>query len=244
MRRFSLVVGLSVLAFCTVDAGEIQEQLATAAAEPAEAPSLGRFVGLWDYNEQESVNAANGRPEQAPVSATQRGVPAARGGNGGRGGGGGRGQQQRGARGVLGEAIANRNRGLTVGPTAMDLAERRDLERDLLEVPEALHIEVEADAVSFTDDLGRTLIYPTTGQSTDYQLSASRFRARTVWDGIQLRKEIEGAAGFRMTEVYFLSETGDRLFVIVRLGEPDPDPEAPPVGFNRVYDRVESRPES
>lgn len=201
---------------------------------------LSLFAGVWDYNAQESVNAANGRPEQAPLSATQRGVGSGRG-QGGR--------PQRGIRDVIAEmqqgvARGRRGGGPGVGPTSMDLAERRDLERDLLEVPEELRIEVQTDAIAFTDDLGRTLVYQTTDEPQEYQLSASRFTARTRWDGFQLRKEVEGAAGFRMTEVYFLSESGDRLFVVLRLGRPDPDPELPPVGYNRVYDRVSSTPES
>ena len=43
-----------------------------------------------------------------------------------------------------------------------------------------------------------------------------------------------------MREIYFLSEDGKRLFVIVRVGDPKgKDPEAPVVGVNRVYDRVD-----
>jgi hypothetical protein len=52
-----------------------------------------------------------------------------------------------------------------------------------------------------------------------------------------MRKSIEGIYGFRMSETYFLSPDGRRLFVMVRVGQPRRD--APQVGFNRVYDRVE-----
>ena len=56
-------------------------------------------------------------------------------------------------------------------------------------------------------------------------------------DGSHLRKEIEGAYGFRMTETYFLSADGSRMFVVVRVGLQKKD--SPIVGFDRVYDRIE-----
>src|SRR5262245_34084092 len=46
----------------------------TPQAVPAQAPDL--FAGTWDYNSNESVDAGTGRREQAPRSATQRGVGA------------------------------------------------------------------------------------------------------------------------------------------------------------------------
>ena len=68
-------------------------------------------------------------------------------------------------------------------------------------------------------------------------MSAARFDARVQWEGNQLHMQIEGVEGFKMTERFFLSRDGQRLFVIIRVGEQRKD--EPVVGVNRVYDRVE-----
>ncbi len=73
--------------------------------------------------------------------------------------------------------------------------------------------------MTFVDDLERTLSYPTDGTKQRYHLAASSFDAEVQWDGSQLRKRIQGAFGFRMTETYFLSSDGQRLFVVIRVGE-------------------------
>jgi hypothetical protein len=116
------------------------------------------------------------------------------------------------------------------------MRENRDLLRDLLEIPEALTIRVAADRVTFIDDLNRERTYPTDGSKNKYQLAASRFNAKLTWDAGQLRKEVDGGLGFKMTETYFLSADGQRLFVILRVDRSRPD--GPIVGANRVYDRV------
>jgi hypothetical protein len=103
-------------------------------------------------------------------------------------------------------------------------------------VPETLTIAVRPNEVSFTDDLSRALTYSIDGKEQRYQLGAARFDARISWVESQLRKQIEGPFGFKMTETYFLSPDARRLFVIIRVGEPERD--APIVGVNRVYDRV------
>jgi len=113
----------------------------------------------------------------------------------------------------------------------------RDLARDLLEVPERLTIAVTPTAITFTDDLDRSRTYPTDGSKHKYRIAASQFDARVVWRDSQLRKDIEGDVGFKMSEVYFLSKDASRLFVILRI--PGSRKDAPPVGADRVYDRVE-----
>ena len=123
-------------------------------------------------------------------------------------------------------------------PYGLSMIEQADLRRDLLEVPETLTIKVSPDAVSLTDDLDRERTYPTTGKKQHYQLGAANYDAKARWDGHQFYKDIEGVRGFKMHETYFLSEDGKRLFVIIRLGDPSKDKNAPIVGFNRVYDRV------
>ena len=209
-------------------------EAAPAAALPAPtSDDLERFSGIWVYNEEESLNAATGRPERSPRSATQR-APLGRGGatapsapprppvvpQPGRTG--------------LGPALT----GLSgqIGPTVAMIQENRSLARDLLEIPESLAITATPGAVTFTDDLERVRVYQTDGQRSRYQLGAARFNAAAEWNGTQFVKRIDGSDGFRMTETYFLSEDGRRLFIIVRVGSNRKN--APVMGVNRVYDRA------
>lgn len=202
------------------------------------------FVGLWDYNAEESVNAGTGRPEQSPRSATQPGGSGQRSGGGGTvrlplprpTAGGGTTTSDAWTSGVGTGRGGGGGSGGGYAPPAALMRENRDLARDLLEVPEALTIKVAADRVTFIDDLNRARTYPTDGSRNKYRLAASRFNAKLVWDGGQLRKEIDGGLGFKMTETYFLSTDGQRLFVILRVEKSRPD--GPTVGSNRVYDRV------
>jgi hypothetical protein len=112
--------------------------------------------------------------------------------------------------------------------------------RDMLEVPETLQISATADAVTFVDDLARQRTYPTDGKDREYHLSASRFDAKVTWDGPQLRREVEGGGGFKIFETYFLSDDGNRMFVVIRVKAPSRAGFV--AGFNRVYDRVRGRP--
>lgn len=229
-----------------------QAATATKASEtPVGVPTFHEIVphpidslaGQWVYNAEESINIATGRPEQSPRSATQRAPGRGRtpyaGGLPGVGPGAGR------AAGVSSsdQPPARPPSALfapgEIGPTLAMMQESRSLRRDLMEVPEALRINViEPDqAVTITDDLDRSRTYPLDGVKQKYQLGAARFSASTEWKDSQLRKNIEAADGFRMSETYFLSADGKRLFVIVRLGEPKKG--APLVGVNRVYDRVD-----
>jgi hypothetical protein len=214
--------------------GSGQQVKRTEAAAPViHTPDV--FGGVWDYNAEESVNAATGRPEQSPRSATQPGATTQRSGGGsvrlplprGMGAGGGSG----GGGGGWSEGV-----GRSYAPPAALLRENRSLSRDLLEIPEALTIRVDPDRVTFIDDLDRSRTYPTDGSRHRYQLAASRFNARMSWDDGQLRKEIDGGFGFKMTETYFLSRDAQRLFVIVRVAKTRED--GPVVGADRVYDRV------
>jgi hypothetical protein len=216
----------------------------TYAAAPMSAEALS---GVWDYNAELSVDAATGRPEQAPRSAAAR--PAAPGGAGGTtagraggvsprpptdpaGGGGGGG----GSRG--GDGFDDARRAMA----AVIAAERRTLLRDLLEIPETLTIRATTSGVTFIDDLKRERTYETDGKPRKYQISAARFEAKGIWQGAYFRKDIEGPNNFKMTETYFLSEDKRRLFVIIRIGDPK-KPETM-AGVNRVYDRIGSTPQS
>lgn len=186
---------------------------------------------MWDYNDVLSVDAATGRPEQAAPGATQRPVPRDAG-NAPRGSAPGGGRE---GGGVGGGLAGDPRRAMS----ALLAAERRTLVRDLLEVPEQLKIRATVTDVTFIDDLQRGRTYSTNGALQKYHLSAAQFDARAGWYGSTFRKDIEGPNDFKMTETYFLGEAGDRLYVIVRVGDPK-KPETL-AGVNRVYDRVGDR---
>ncbi len=215
---------------------------AATAADPA---AIAAFSGTWDYNALESVNAANGRPEQNPQGAGRRN-PAAPGqpppgsgggapgtGSGGGGGGGGAGRGGAGTPGSFG--VGGIGGGGARSGRAMAIVETREIVRDLMEVPEMLTLKVTPEALVITDDLDRERAYPVDNKKRKYQLGAAVFEARARWDGAVFKKEIEAARGFKMFETYFLSDDGNRMFVIIRLGPQTKN--APVVGVNRVYDR-------
>ena len=197
-----------------------------------------KFVGTWEYNAAESVNAANGRPERSPQSATQRrptstprppsSMPPGGGGIGYGPGGGNAG----GPLGIPGPPMGP-------GMPSLVTTALRDLARDLLEISETLTIRVTEEGVIFTDDLDRSQTYPPDGEKYRYQIGAALFDAKTIWERGQLKKAITASEGFKMSETYFLSDDAKRLFVIIRLGEQRKG--TPVVGVNRVYDRVDSR---
>jgi hypothetical protein len=225
------------MALAGVTAGAQQPQDIPTPVAAAEAAGPEAFSGLWDYNDVESVNAATGRPEQVPRSATTRtpgsmapGQVRVRNGPG-RGGDPGAGYG-----GSSSGGFSSRSYRASPGGTAYLVRKAEDFLRDLLEVPESYVIEVAPGAVTFTDDLERRRTYPTDNRERDYQLSASKFEARAWWDGPTLTKEVKGGGGYTLTETYFLSDDGDRMFVIVRLKGNRPNYVA---AFNRVYDRIE-----
>jgi hypothetical protein len=258
-----------------------------AAATTGSAATTAAFVGTWDYNPAESVNAANGRPEQnaqnrrTPPSSGQPGSGRSGGGGGGgssggggggssggggggssggggggggsSGGGGGGGSSGGGSGGGGGGAnpggmgpTGMGNPGTAGDPNAgggfpagrgrmMAMMETRELMRDLMEIPEKLTIKVASDAVTVTDDLGRERVYPTDNKKRKYQFGAAVFDARARWEGAVFKMDMEAARGFKMFQTCFLSDDGNRLFVIIRVGEQSKN--APVVGVNRVYDR-------
>ena len=212
----------------------------TAPIAAAPAPSHQSFAGEWVYNNTDSLNAANGRPEDGSTQR-QAGSTGAATGHGGPTTGAGAVAGGPGRTGAGASSSAPGPGGFGGGSVSpwmsLVLDERRDLARDLLEVPVQLKIDVSDNAITFVDHLARALTYPTTGKKQKYQLSASIFEARAYWDGLQLKKEIEGSEGFKMRETYFLSQDGKRLFVIVRVGDPH-EKDAPVIGVDRVYDRA------
>ncbi len=212
--------------------------LAVGPAQQAEAPappstsavaanrSRSDFAGAWNYNPDESVNAATNRPETARAANDRRGV--SRGpvtGGAPRGGGGFAGNPP--GRGPSGGGAGVPQDGLYAL-----YVEQRDTRRDLLEIAPTLKISVTPEAFTITDDLDRTLSFPVDGKKHKYQLGAAQFDARISWDSPRLKADIEGPDGLKVSETWFLSDDGSRLFLIIRVGEPVKG--EPPVGVNRV----------
>jgi hypothetical protein len=228
-----------------------------------------QFEGSWAYNEDESVNAYTGKPEVAPSrpGTNARSGGSGRGGSGSPPPSGGPGSSGNpggspgnpGPSGIgggnqnpptIGSAIPGMMPPMSNAPGSIDpgvwrggwaASWARSAARDLLEVPWRLTIEVTPEAVTFVDDLERSRTYLTNGKKKKYQLGAAIFNARTVWEGPRLKKDIDAASSFKMTETYFLSEDAARLFVIIRLGDPKQAnaKNAPLAGVNRVYDRAQ-----
>lgn len=231
----AIVCGGLALALIVGVSAPLAQQPTSPVAAPAGVPRPDQFVGVWDYNPDESTNAATGKPEQDPKSATQRSLAAARPSappppdNTGRG-------PTRSVGSAAGGPETDDPTGAFRGWAA---AWVRSAARDLLEVPERLKIMVSTDAITIADDLDRARTYPTDGKKRKYQLGSAVFEAKASWEGSRLRKDIEAVNQFRMTETYFVSDDGSRLFVIIRLGDPAKAKNAPAVGVNRVYDRVQ-----
>jgi len=225
--RRAIVSGAAALCAIGLSLGAQQRvpESSPGAVAPARAPAL--FAGVWDYNDEESINAGTGRREQEPLSATARSAAAARAsGRSASGASSAANDVERGGGAIRGAPSA----------TASMIQTAQSFVRDLLEVPEALHIEVAAGAVTFVDDLSRALSIPTDGRNRDYRLSASIFEAKAQWDGPQLKREISGGGGFKIFETYFLSDDAQRMYVIIRVKAPRRPGFV--AGFNRVYDRV------
>jgi hypothetical protein len=213
----------------------VRAQQAPQPATPPQASETStpeRFNGVWDYNDAESINAGTGRREQTPESATARQAANATRGTGARRGAAARGGGPDGFENVTGIY-----RGAPT-VTANLIRRAENFIRDLLEIPEALTILVDDDAVVFTDDLARRRTYPTDGKQHDYLISASKYGASAVWDDQQLKRELAGGGGYKIFETYFLSEDGDRMFVIIRVKAPGRAQFI--AGFNRVYDRIQA----
>ncbi|HEY7475438.1 MAG TPA: hypothetical protein VH679_10535 [Vicinamibacterales bacterium] len=208
---------------------------------PSDPAATAVFAGTWDYNALESVNAATGRPEQNAQNPARRnpavpgqppgGAGGTGGGTTGSGGAGGRG----GGVSPGGFGVGGFGGGGGRAGRQMAIVETREIVRDLMEVPEGLTLKVTPEGVSFTDDLQRERTFPTDNKKRKYQIGAAQFEARARWDGAVFKKEIEAARGFKMFETYFLSDDGNRMFVIIRIGPQTKN--APVVGVNRVYDR-------
>ena len=206
------------------------------------------------------TNARSGSGSSGSGGSGRQPQPGAAPGTGGNPGGGGNpgypGPTGTGSAGQNPPTVGGAVPGLMGGipnsnvPTGMDspayrggwaAAWARSAARDLLEVPWSLTIDVTQDAVTFVDDLERSRTYLTDGRKKKFQLGAAVFNAKTYWDGVRLKKDIDAAGSFKMTEVYFLSEDASRLFVIIRLGDPKQATakNAPLAGVNRVYDRAQ-----
>jgi len=236
---------------------------ATSAAQAPVRAERARFAGVWQYDEVLSLDAATGQPERPPTRERSPGLvrpgssspsgmtPDRPPGSGGSiliGPGGvgtsctncGGGSTGAGAAVTINQEAARRAANMSNGATPVTIPhidEGYSLKRDLLEISEQLVLSVTADAVIVTDDLERTRTYRTNGKGQKQQLGSSSFETKTRWEGAQLRKEISGALGFKMTEIWAVSEDGSQLLTMIRIAQARKD--AKPMGVDRVYQRVQ-----
>ena len=204
------------------------------------------LAGTWKYNPDQSVNAATGRLETARAANERRGAGAGgggapRGGPGpgggaGPGGGGFPGGPAGGVRPDPGGGGGGFGGGMPPSAALNIYQQSRDTLRDLMEIAPGLSFEVTGTSVTLTDDLDRSLTFPTDGRKQKYLLGAAMFNAKAYWEGSKLKLDIEGPNSLKLNQTLFLSEDGSRLFLIIRVGEPVKGER--PTGVNRVYDRV------
>ena len=235
---------IATVVIATALSAVVAQQGAATAPAPASPSPFGSarphtdFAGTWRYNADESINATTRRPETARAANDRRGI--SRGPGGGPGGGAGRdpggGPGGGGGRGGGGRGGAGGGGGVPQDGLYALYIEQRDTRRDLMEIAPELRLAVTPAAVTVTDDLDRALTFPVDGKKQKYQLGAAIFEAKTSWDAGQLKTNIDGPDGLKMTQTWFLNEDASRLFLIIRIGEPVKD--VPPVGVNRVYDRA------
>ena len=202
------------------------------------------LTGSWKYNPDQSVNVATGRLETARAANERRGAAAgAPRGGGGPGAGPGP---------VVSSGMPGRSPGGPGDPgggggmgfgsgmppsAALNIYQQsRDTLRDLMEIAPGLSFEVTDTTVTLTDDLERTLMFPTDGRKQKYLLGAAIFDAKAYWEGSKFKLDIAGPNSLKLNQTLFLSEDGSRLFLIIRVGEPVKGEW--PTGVNRVYDRV------
>jgi hypothetical protein len=227
MRRLLLVTAMGILSTLAGASAALRAQTIAAVVPSGSVETAAHrpqdFAGVWTYNAGESIDVATGRPEQGPKGAPARSTRTAAP----------RPMPNDGADRMGGP---DQGRQSEFGPSPLALRASRDLMRDLLEVPQSLDLEIAPNAVTMIDDIDRSRTYPTDGSRQRYRLGGSEFNARVQWRDSQLRKDIEAAFGFKMTEVYYLSDDGQRLFVILRVAGA---PRSAPLGANRVYDRAE-----
>jgi hypothetical protein len=222
---------------------------ATTAIPAASTRPREDLTGQWKYNPDQSINAATGRLETARAANERRGAATAAAPRGGPGPGAipGGGVAGGAVGGFPGAGLGDPGGGGGGGgggfgsgmppSAALNIYQQsRDTLRDLMEIAPGLSFDVTGTSVVLTDDLERTLTFPTDGRKQKYVLGAAMFDAKAYWEGSKLKVDIEGPNSLKMNQTLFLSEDGSRLFVIIRVGQPAKGER--PTGVNRVYDRV------
>jgi len=122
--------------------------------------------------------------------------------------------------------------GFLTGPSG---EEPETIMRDLLEPAERLIVQIESHRVTMTDDLGRTLRYGTTGEPETHRLGATEFKVATRWSGVSLAQDVTAAGGFKMSQIFFPSEDGEALFIVIKIEKPKLTP--PVKDIERAYMR-------
>ena len=109
--------------------------------------------------------------------------------------------------------------------------------RDLLELALTYEIRVGDGVVVFTDDLGRTMTFATSGKNERQRVAATEFTSTTSWNDGRLVQQFDSVHRLRLTQTYLPGADGKTLLVHVTIDRPALTPEIEP--FTRVYVRVQ-----
>lgn len=176
--------------------------------------------GQWKFNAEDSDDTRAILSERVPDAQQEGRQPAGRASGGRRGGGG------RPSGGSGGRPGGRQDAGMDPG------AMRRNLEA-ALRAPPVLQLAQDDTTVTVVEGQGAPVSLHTDNRKTELSTATgSKIEFRAQWKNTDLVVEQKFAAA-KVTMTYFLSQTTDQLFVVVKV-EANRTPGA--IEFRRVYD--------
>lgn len=183
--------------------------------DPSLAAERPDFSGKWQLDEELSENPRDKMMEKVRGGGARGGMGGSRGGGtGGRSGG----------------AAGGRD-----GGGREDMQERMRAMHERIQKLEITHQEPEV-AIVFADGATRKLY--TDGRDSTSGLETGFFGGTGEWKNkTQLVWKSETSNGSKMTEIYELDKSGERLFVTIKM---EGDGRRPDISFQRVYDAADA----
>ena len=163
-----------------------------AADEPPKISHPG-ISGAWAINKSlGSAPGSGGMPEDGGHGG--RGGPGGGGHGGGMGGGGGMGR-----RGGMGGMGGGPRGGQDGDKRREDMAARRALMQELLELPPRVTIAQDGDKLAFIEPDGVVRTYVANDKSEKHQLQNGTIETKSKWDGDALVMELKTSGGMTIT---------------------------------------------